>query len=144
MPVLDTVHHFRGLHGGAGTCRIRVYRPIGFPPVVLATELPDNPGTSITNLAEQLAAEVLERYLPDRLGEDRPLVWIEHYPPRRPLVQDETYDLVTFAHYQPRQVLRLGQWRPSFGSPDWRRLSREQVELLIDEPLPPEEEQASR
>ena len=136
-PVVDVHHIYHGIYLPGGVCRIRVYRPAGFPPVVIATELPENDSTSITNLAEQLAAEVLEAYLPDRAGEDRPFVWIEHYPRQASggvrLV--ESFDLVTFSDYRPRQELRAGRWRVCIGEPAWRRLSRAQVELMIGEPL---------
>ncbi len=144
VPVLDVVHHYHGLHMPDGVCRIRIYRPAGFPPVVIATELPDNTNTSITNIVDELAPAVLAAYLPDRAGHERPFVWIEHYPLRRINARDATYDLVTFPDYMPRRVLQAGRWRVLFGDPTRRRLSRPQVEALIGEPLPPEEEQASR
>jgi hypothetical protein len=105
-------------------------RLAGLPPVVVATELPENEGASITNAAEELAADVLAGYLPERAGEERPFVWIEHYPPR-PGGRDETFDLVTFEHYRLRQELRAGRWRMLLGEPVWRHLAREQVEALI-------------
>ena len=58
MLVSDYVHPTpRG-----GRCRIRIYEEAGELPVVLCTELPDNEGTSITNAAEQIAAEVLANH----------------------------------------------------------------------------------
>jgi hypothetical protein len=139
MPaVVDVVHTFPNLHAGEGMCRLRIYRPAGFPPVVIASELPENGGASITNIVEQLAADVLGRHLDDRRGHPRPLVWVEHYPPRAAGARDETWDLVTFPDYQPFQALEAGRWRVRFGEPDWRRLSRGQVERLIGEPLPPD------
>ena len=90
-----------------------------------------------TNPAEPLAVEVLEVYLPDRLGQERPFVWVEHYPVPASwgarLV--ESFNLVTFSDYRPRQELQAGRWRVRIGEPDWRRLTREQVEQLIGEPL---------
>jgi hypothetical protein len=138
MPEVDVIHRFYGFHTMGGVCRIRIYRPAGFPPVVVATELPENENTSITNVVEELAVGVLRRYLPDRAGEPRPFVWVEHYPPRRADARDETWDLVTFPDYEPRPFLQGGRWRERFDTPDWRRLSREQVEALIGEPLPKE------
>ena len=136
-PVIDTRHAFHGLHTPGGVCRIRVYRPEGFPPVVIATELPENENTSITNIVEELAAEVLARYLEDRMGQERPFVWIEHYPGSVSggARETDTYDLVTFSNYRPSQWLEAGRWRVRFGTPAWRRLSREQVERMIGEPL---------
>ena len=48
----------------------------------MATELPENENTSITHVAEYVAAEVIERYLTsDPLeAHDPPFLWVEHYP----------------------------------------------------------------
>jgi hypothetical protein len=134
VPDVDAVHTYHGPWAPGAVCRIRVYRPAGFPPVVVATELPENENTGIANAVEELAADVLAGYLPDRAGEDRPFVWIEHYPPG-PGGRGETFDLVTFEHYHPRHELRGGRWRLAIGAPVWRRLTREQVEALIGGPL---------
>jgi len=134
MPDLDATHSYRGYWSADAVCRIRVYRPAGFPPVVIATELPENENTSIMNIVEELAADVLATYLPDRVGQERPFVWVEHHP-RHPVGHGETFDLVTFAHYHAREELRAGRWRMLIGAPEWRRLTREQVEALIGKPL---------
>jgi hypothetical protein len=64
-----------------GRCRVRIYRP-DLPEegsaardeaVVICTELPNNPGMSVTNAAERIAGEVISFH---RLP--KPLVWIEH------------------------------------------------------------------
>ena len=63
--------------------------------VVVATEVSDNEGTSMTNMAEELATMVCKAFdvKPDRL------VWIEHYP-ERPISKresfKESFDLVNF------------------------------------------------
>jgi hypothetical protein len=48
-------------HGGR--CRVRIYLPDeeGDAPVAVCSELPDNKGTSVTNAAERIAAEVIKR-----------------------------------------------------------------------------------
>ena len=134
MPAVDAIHTYHGPWGPRAVCRIRVYRPPGSPPVVVATELPENESISITNAAEELAADVLAGYLPERAGEERPFVWVEHYPPG-PGGLGETFDLVTFEHCRPRPELRGGRWRLAVGTPAWRRLDPEQVEALIGGPL---------
>ena len=48
---LDTRFSYRGCHGCESLCRLRVYEEPGKPAVVIATELEENPGTSITNMA---------------------------------------------------------------------------------------------
>ena len=53
---------------------------------MVATELPEHENTSVTNPAEYLAAEVMERYLTaDQLaGHDPPFIRVERYRRRRP------------------------------------------------------------
>jgi hypothetical protein len=63
--------------------------------VVVCSELPNNPGGSITNSAEQLAAEVIGSHkLPT------PLVWIEHWPKEAIDGEEETVELVVFSSYK--------------------------------------------
>ena len=58
----DYVHHYRGYWSEGGKCRIRIYREDGQAPVVICSQLSDNDNTSITNMAEYLAAEVIRRH----------------------------------------------------------------------------------
>lgn len=141
MLVSDYVHPTpRG-----GRCRIRIFEAGGELPVVLCTELPDNEGTSITNAAERIAAEVLANH-PDvfdpfgrvslgGLSYDKPFVWIEHYlDGARGTPEDPaTFDLVEFSHYEPRGILRTGEWRKEIGEPSWSALDRAAVEALVGE-----------
>jgi hypothetical protein len=139
MPLTkDVIHEYFGYHTLGAVCRVRVYERPGAIPVIVATELPENQNTSITNMAEYLAAEIPARYLPGVLDSDQapPFIWVEHYPAeRRPYGSREEYDLVTFADYWPRQRLEAGRWRVKIGSPAWRRIPRAEVEQLIGEPL---------
>ena len=124
---------------GSAACRIEVYTTEGQPPLIVATEFPENENTSITNVAEYVAAEVVERYLTsDQLeGHDPPFLWVEHYPAteahgRRG--RDETWDLVTFVHYRRQQTMqhsRPGGWRYTLGEADWRHLGRQGFEGLV-------------
>lgn len=119
-PTLDMRYSFRGLCGAPSCCRLRVFEPKG-KPVVVVTELDDNPGTSVTNFAEELATDVGEL-----LEQPTDMVWIEHYPERGPAYRrlPESFDRVTFA------------WTGRhFAGPQWRRLSRAAVETLIGGPL---------
>lgn len=116
-------------------CRLRSYAG-GQQTVVIASELPDNPGMSITNAAAELATQVCQRYGID----PECLVWVEHYGATATTSyrQDppETYDLVTFT------------WTgKGFAQPRWAHSSREAVAQLIsrvaeleatqpDQPLP--------
>jgi hypothetical protein len=55
----DYIHHYRGYWSGGGRCRIRIFLEEGQAPIVICSELPDNPNTSVTNMAEYLAAEII-------------------------------------------------------------------------------------
>jgi hypothetical protein len=79
---------------------------LGDAPVVLVSELANNPGTSVTNSLEQIAAEVTDALTPTRVR-----VFVEHYPPECTGGREETFDLVVFAHHQVRDVMRDGIWR---------------------------------
>jgi hypothetical protein len=71
----DYIHPYKSSGGRPSRCRIRIYLPDDMrdAPVVVCSELPNNPGGSITNSAETIAAGViLTNELPT------PLVWIEH------------------------------------------------------------------
>jgi hypothetical protein len=127
-------------HGGEA--RIRTYTGgfgTGDLPVVICTERPSNPGMSITDAAAQLAAEVLLRkpdvFDPIRVGRyadqyNKPMIWIEHYT--HLLLDPATFELVEFAHYEPRDVLRDGERVKEIGAPTTRQpLDRAEVETLV-------------
>src|SRR5918999_602643 len=108
-----------------GRCRVRIYVPEEGrdAPVVLCTELPNNPGTSVTNAAEQIAAEVISGHrLPT------PLVWIEHYEDgaRGTREDPHAFDLVIFSGYEiTERAPYLGEGRVSIGDPTWKPLDRQ-------------------
>src|SRR5829696_8024358 len=108
-----------------GRCRVRIYTDDELP-AVICTEARDNPGQSVTNAEEQIAAEVTY---------DKPFVWVEHYTDgARGTPEDRaTFDLVEFGHYEPREVLRAGQWTWEIGTPSWSPLDRQSVETLTGE-----------
>jgi len=140
-PIRDVEHSFRDQKGAAGVCRVRVFAAAaGELPIVILTELSTNDGPSVTNSVEQLAAEILTRYLGEQDGLEPPFALVEHYPDtgcRRDHLGAEHFDLVTFAHYRPRAHWQ-SPWRgviQNFGEPDWRRISRADVEQLIGQEL---------
>ena len=98
---------------GSARCRVRILCN-----KVIATELPDNPGMSITNAAASIAMQVCQYY---EIPLDR-LIWIEHYP-KEPN-HEETYDLVHFISVD------------GFLSMDrWQRLSINEAEQFFGERL---------
>lgn len=76
-------HTFRGLNGVYSRCGVQTFRSDGRL-IVMLTELPDNPGTSITNCFELLATSIVRSFIEFNLVPDPHSVrWIEHYA-RRP------------------------------------------------------------
>ncbi len=143
-PIRDVEHAYRDWKGAESVCRVRVYPATtasGGLPVVIVTELDSNDGPSVTNTVEQLGAEILSRYVPEMDGAEPAFVLVEHYPDsgcrRDPLLGAEHFDVVSFAHWHPRahwQGPRRGMLQ-RFGEPDWRRISRAEVEQLIGQDL---------
>jgi hypothetical protein len=133
----DDEYRFHGLWTDGGICRVRIFEGQGAVPVIIATELPANENTSVTNMAEYLAAEILEQHLPHRIGSADPLIWIEHYPERRHGAKraPEAYDLVRFERVTPTNVWVGGHWRRSLGQPTWRHLEQGEVAQLIGKRL---------
>jgi hypothetical protein len=133
----DERYHFRGYWSEGGVCRVRVYQAPGLIPVAVCSELEENTNTSITNLAEVLAAEIIALFLPDRFEAEEPVIWVEHYPgrsdPRRNTKGRAEFDRVTFASWTPRVRRMGGVDRRTLGEPDWHPLPRSQVASLIGE-----------
>ncbi len=121
----DYIHRYRGYWSDGGRCRIRIYREDGHAPVVICTQLQDNENTSVTNMAEYLAAEVVEEHsLPT------PLTWIEHYPEHAGEIGG--YSLVKFSSWELTEMCLGGVWRCRVGSPRWSPLRPEEVDVLIE------------
>lgn len=125
----DGEYPFVGLLGRDSRCRLRLYAGAERPPVVIVTELADNPGTSVTNAAEELAHLVCRHY-----NLDEEFIWIEHYLDRGrrgdgSVLYRESFDQVQFA------VHRRADGSVYFSDPEWRRVRREEVELLIGQEL---------
>lgn len=121
----DYIHHYRGYWSDGGKCWIRVYQEDGQVPVVVCSQLPDSRNTGVTNMAEYLAAEVIDLH-----GLPTPLTWIEHYPKRRG--KPGEYLLVTFSRWESEEICLGGVWRLRVGSPQWSLLSHQQVDELIE------------
>ena len=96
--------------------------------MVICSGLPNNPGGSITNSAETIAAGVIQvNELPT------PLVWIEHWP-EETTEGHETFELVVFSSYRVEErAPYLGETRAWIGDATWETLDRTAVELLVGE-----------
>ena len=128
----DYIHYYRGYWSEGGKCRIRIYQEDGQTPVVICSQLPDNANTSVTNMAEYLAAEMVEEHnLPT------PLIWIEHYPEHEGGIGE--YSLVEFSCWESREVCLGGVWRYRVGLPGWTTLSPADVGMLLKSNPPTEE-----
>ena len=57
----DYIHPYKSAGGRPARCRVRIYLPEDMrdAPVVICSELPNNPGGSITNSAEVITAGVI-------------------------------------------------------------------------------------
>src|SRR5688500_3340016 len=131
----EFLHRFRGYWSDGGICRIRVFEAAGLIPVIVCSEREENQNTSVTNLAEYLAAEVIGRLFPARFEDPEPCIWVEHYPgrrdPRRNIIGRAEFDRVTFASWTPRACWLGGVQRTRLGEPEWHRLTPEAVAALI-------------
>ena len=118
----------QGRWGRSAHCRVRIYLPDDTrdDPMVICSEVPNNPGGSITNSAEVIAAGVIRaNELPT------PLVWIEHWP-KESTEGQESFELVVFSSYELTQrAPYLGETRAWIGEATWKTLDRTAVELLV-------------
>jgi hypothetical protein len=125
----DYIHPYKDAGGRLAHCRVRIYLPeeMHDVPVVICSELPNNPGGSITNSAEVLAEGVIRaNELPT------PLVWIEHWPKDTTEGGAETFELVVFSSYKViERAPYLGETRAWIGDPTRKPLDRASVEVLV-------------
>ena len=128
---VDELFECPGYGGCACLFRVRIYArgddvggffggDQGATAVVILSEIPQNTGTSVTNLVEQLAGRVVRHY---GLASSRCL-WVEHY--ERDHVLDDDFSLVTFAP---------GERGELFAYPAWSPLRRETVVGLVGDEL---------
>ncbi len=134
MTTVETVHIYDGFWEPGGRCGLQIFPGTDGIPVVVLSELPSNNTTSITNLVECLAAEVLTRYLPERIGQDPPFHCIEHYPRVPGSNLPESFDLVRFDFTIPERRPHHGKDCLSLGTPQWRRITRRSLEIMIGKP----------
>jgi len=97
---------YRGFHGNPAVCGLEIQPLADGRTLVICTELPENPGTSVTNFAEQLATLVVQQFdiAPDKL------VWIEHYPASASHGPNPDWDWVDFEF--DGICFRHPEWRP--------------------------------
>jgi hypothetical protein len=93
----ESIIRHRGLNGIDGLCHIRVFKQDGRLPVVIAGELNDNPGSSVTGAIEMVAAAGAEGIFPD----GREFELIEHYPDSLDDSSKPSFERVSFVHADP-------------------------------------------
>src|SRR5215469_6529900 len=108
-------YNYKGFWGCDSCCDIEVHRRSDGKHVFVATELPDNPGTSVTNYTEHLVTAMRKEY--GLKPED--VIWIEHHPEAKDR-RKESFDLVRFAV--------VGD---TFRTPVWTRITEQAVDELI-------------
>jgi len=131
---LDVRHAFRGFWDDGGVCRVRIFETEGKPPVVVVTELAENQNTSITNMAECLAPELVKAYLPHRMHESPPAVFLEHYDEllnARRRRSGPSVSRVSFTHYRPTIVNLGGVDRLTYGAPSWTHLDETALAVFL-------------
>ena len=120
--IADETFEYLGLHSFPSKCRLRAFEEAGKPTVVITTELPNNPGTSITNAAALIAAQVyqwLER-------PERGITLIEHYEKDgEEAYAEERFALVTFPQSEGGH----------FEDAAWRHIEKSDVEEMIAKKL---------
>ena len=125
----DYIHAYKDAGGHPAHCRVRIYLPDDMreDPVVICSELPNNPGGSITNSAEVIAAGVIRA---NELA--TPLVWVEHWPEESTDGGEETFELVDFSTNEvTERAPYLVETRAWIEEPTWKPLDRASVEVLV-------------
>jgi hypothetical protein len=133
----DYLHRFRGMwdKDPEAVCWVRVFEEEGQTPVIVMSELPQNRSTSVTNMAELLAAELIQQHFPQRFDYEPPAILLEHYPteysPQGRPARKPTWDRLSFHSWAPRRVWLGGQERLAFGEPHWEHLPEQEIEALL-------------
>ncbi|MCB0122677.1 MAG: hypothetical protein KDE58_10560 [Caldilineaceae bacterium] len=117
MLLTDTIHHYEPFEQLYAHCRLRIYQH-NEQVIVIVTEMADNREIAVTNYWPELAYEIADQYglTPTTT------IWLEHYPQGNYALasaRGDTFDQLTLAAERPQ----------------WRRLTHEEIEQLIGEPL---------
>jgi hypothetical protein len=123
----DYVHPFESVSGIRSCCRIRLYLPDHEQdaPVVVCTELPENPGVPVTAAAENIAAAVIKTHWLKNP------VWIEHHPEETTAAGVESFELVVYSDHKIREAVRSAGSRIEIGEPSWKPIDRRSLEIIL-------------
>lgn len=118
-------YEYTGFGGCDCVCDLEVYGNL-----VIATERADNEGTSITNMAEQLATAVCQQFEID----PSKLIWIERYTANSYVdgyADDERCSLVQF-NLNVDGLFQSKHDRVEISNPRWIHLEKVVVDALIE------------
>ncbi len=119
-PVTDTRFGWTDHNGNKAHCRLDILTGANDHPIVVLTELADNPGASVTNAAQALTTAVRRLYmLPDSA------IYIEHYGPM-------SYDFKFDDDIYSRILTEWDANRHNVAR-DWQYLSHEDMWRLLPE-----------
>jgi hypothetical protein len=112
-------------------CQLDVYRsPLTGPRtwVFIATEIPENPGLSVTNGIEHVALAIEKKFLLGPVFGNKEktgtYILVEHYTPHSYEGRNrEDFPLINFGTENTRF--------PYYGSPDWIPVAKKEIERLI-------------
>lgn len=99
---MKEIYHYKGFGRCDSKCGLEIIKEDNKVKVTM-TELPDNPGTSVTNMVEQLASMIYDQFLKDIPPGN--ITWVERYPAAKP--REGTFDKVImeydgYVFYNPR------------------------------------------
>ena len=97
----------------------------------ICSELRNNPGGSVTNSADVIAAEVIAAGVIRANELPTPLIWIEHRPEESTNGGKETFDLVMFSSYKVEESTIPRGDENMEGDATWKRLDHATVEVLV-------------
>lgn len=141
MKTHDSIFTWQGFGNGFGKwdskCRIRVYNHDGVD-VVVATELHDNAGTSLTNCIENVTMMVMKKL---ELNHQK-LVVIQHEPDFNSGLFGSKKEMGQFSSVDFQMMVKKNELDPTgksqtaiLVSPTWKPLKLHHVESIIGEKL---------
>lgn len=117
LDYIDSNFDFEGDWGVESKCGLKIINGAS-KIIVIAAELPDNPGTQITSVPAELLTQICQA---NNLAFES-VIYIEHTPNMNSKLSfyDETFFKVDF-------ILENSE----FTNPNWEKIDREQVDKLI-------------
>ncbi|MFA5790690.1 MAG: hypothetical protein WC976_06490 [Caldisericia bacterium] len=116
------IFYYKGLGSCQSKCGVTILDGTNNKKIVVLTELPDNPGTSVTNFAEGIASAVVRDLLPEALA--YAIKWVEHYPSESRGGDEETFDNIEMEWDGGRGYVE----RPgNFHNPKWSPMAKEEA-----------------